>query len=132
MAEEGKRELLPGLNEAEGMALGTDNHECHGFFHMKPRPPQLAVIILKCSGVPAVTSIQSCPINCMALSRISFGSIFFIAVSNVRSRTILHLSSHMSKPRSGWDDAEKACPALPETPFLWSCISELAALAFPG
>ena len=30
MAEEGKRELLPGLNEAEGMALGTDNHECHG------------------------------------------------------------------------------------------------------
>lgn len=38
----------------------------------------------------------------------------------------------MSKLLSGWDDAEKAAPILLETPFLWSCISELAALAFPG
>ena len=39
-----------------------------GFFHMNPKPPQLAVIMLKCSGEPAVTSIQSSPINCTALS----------------------------------------------------------------
>ena len=35
---------------------------------MNPKPPQLAVIMLKCSGEPAVTSIQSSPINCTALS----------------------------------------------------------------
>ena len=39
MAEKGKRQLVPGLNKTEGMALGADNDKRHGLL---PHEPQTA------------------------------------------------------------------------------------------
>ena len=56
--------------------MGRTNTNIDGAFHMKPKAPQLAVIILYFSGVPAHIKSQSEPINFAEFSFKLFGSIF--------------------------------------------------------
>ena len=57
---------------------GRMNTTATGLFHSHPRQPHEAVMVLKLSDVPAVTSIHSVPMALNTLSVRAFTSIFSI------------------------------------------------------
>ena len=75
------------FGELKGVTLRPYENKSHRFAHKTPMPPQLAVMVLNFSAVPALTNIHSSPIRRITRDLVSRGSTFFIIVVSFKLKT---------------------------------------------